>query len=118
MITGIVTEDGVPLIRVMVNHQEWPAIVDTGFNGGLELPAACRDSVKPEWLGRVVSVLAGGMKVEEDAYRVAVPFDGEVLETEATFVESDTILIGTRLLSNHRLEIDFPAGNLCLERIR
>ena len=116
MITGIVTDDGVPLIRVSIGGHEWPAIIDTGFNGGLELPESCRDVVEPQFLGRIVSVLAGGMKIEEDAFRVEFPFDGDGVESEATFVDSETILIGTALLANHLLAIDFPAKTVTLER--
>jgi predicted aspartyl protease len=116
MITGIVTDDGVPLIRVALGDREWPAIIDTGFNGGLELPEACRDAVEPQFLGRIVSVLAGGMKIEEDAFRVEFLFDGGAVESEATFVDSEAILIGTALLVNHQLTIDFPAKSATLER--
>ena len=116
MITGVVTADGVPLIRVSVGGHEWPAIIDTGFNGGLELPEACRDAVEPQFLGRIVSVLAGGMKIEEDAYRVEFPFDGDAVESEATFVDSEAILIGTALLASHQLAIDFRAKTVALER--
>ena len=47
MITGIVTEDGVPLIHISVGDRLWPAVIDTGFNGWLELPDSCRDAVTP-----------------------------------------------------------------------
>ena len=116
MITGIVTDDGVPLIRVSVGDREWPAIIDTGFNGGLELPETCRDAVDPKFLGRFVSELAGGRKIEEDAFGVEFSFDGIRVESEATFVDSETILIGTALLANHQLAIDFPAQTVKLER--
>jgi hypothetical protein len=38
LIDGIVTDDGVPAIDVQVGNQRWQAIIDTGFNGELELP--------------------------------------------------------------------------------
>ncbi|MGA2032288.1 MAG: hypothetical protein ABSG68_08545 [Thermoguttaceae bacterium] len=38
MIDGIITEDGVPAIEVAVGSQRCQAIIDTGFNGELELP--------------------------------------------------------------------------------
>jgi len=116
MIAGIVTDDGVPLIRVSVGDREWPAVIDTGFNGGLELPEVCRDAVAPKFLGRIVSDLAGGMKIEEDAFSVEFPFDGISVEAEATFVDSDTILIGTALLASHQLAIDFPVQSVRPER--
>ncbi len=83
----------------------------------LELPVESRESLQPEYLGRVVSVLAGGLKVEEDAYRVTVRFDDNLLAAEDTFVDSASILIDTQLLANCRLEIDFVAKSLRIERI-
>lgn len=117
MITGIVTEDGVPLIQVSVGDRQWPAVIDTGFNGWLELPDSCRDAVNPLFLGRIVSELAGGVKIEEDAFSVEFLFDGHFIESEVTFVDSDTLLIGTAILANHHLEIDFPAKTVSLERV-
>lgn len=38
--TGTVTDDGVPIIMLPVAGQMWPGIIDTGFNGDLELPRA------------------------------------------------------------------------------
>lgn len=118
MITGIVTEDSVPLIHISVGDRLWPAVIDTGFNGWLELPDSCRDVVNPLFLGRIVSELAGGVKIEEDAFSVEFPFDGDFIESEVTFVDSDALLIGTALLANHHLEIDFPAKAVSLERAK
>ena len=42
MIEGIVSEDGVPVIELDVGGQRWQAIIDTGFNGELELPERLR----------------------------------------------------------------------------
>jgi hypothetical protein len=38
LIDGNVTESGVPAIDVQHGGQRWRAIIDTGFNGELELP--------------------------------------------------------------------------------
>ncbi len=35
--TGFVTDNGVPLIRLHLGDRDWPAIVDTGFNGFLRV---------------------------------------------------------------------------------
>ena len=36
MIVGTVSADGVPTITLSVAGQDWPAVIDTGFNGDLE----------------------------------------------------------------------------------
>jgi hypothetical protein len=38
LIEGIVTDDGVPVIEMQIDDRRWQAIIDTGFNGELELP--------------------------------------------------------------------------------
>jgi hypothetical protein len=48
---------------------------------------------------------------------VDFPFDDEVVTVEATFAPVGEILIGTRLLRNYRLEIDFATGTVLLERV-
>jgi hypothetical protein len=40
VIAGTVTDNGVPIIMLLVAGQTWQGIIDTGFNGELELRAA------------------------------------------------------------------------------
>ena len=54
--------------------------------------------------------------LDEDSYLFYFPFEGESLRAEATFVRGAEILIGTRLLRRHRLEIDFVSGSVILDR--
>ncbi|MBM3223255.1 MAG: hypothetical protein FJZ47_05560 [Candidatus Tectomicrobia bacterium] len=77
MIIGTVTPDGVPRIEVAVADQRWPAIIDTGFNGDVELPLPLREAVNARHLGRITSLLGSGQRVEEDLYLVDFPFDGQ-----------------------------------------
>jgi hypothetical protein len=48
---------------------------------------------------------------------VDFPFDEETLLAEATFVPGPEILLGTHLLRLYRLEIDFLARTVRLERV-
>jgi predicted aspartyl protease len=116
VITGIVTADDEPTISLTVAGQVWPAVVDTGFNGDLELPERLRPHVNPRFKGTVVSALAGGQSVLEDVYIVDFPFDGQIAAADATFVVTDTILVGTHLLRRYRLTIDFVDRTILLER--
>jgi predicted aspartyl protease len=52
------------------------AIIDTGFNGDLELPERLRSSLHAQFVGRVTSLLAANQRVEEDVFLVDFPFDG------------------------------------------
>jgi predicted aspartyl protease len=116
LIVGTVTADGVPVIEVEVGGQGWRAIIDTGFNGELELPDSLRQHLNPQFVGRVTSLLAANQRIEEDVFLVDFPFDGRTFRVQATFVNGEEILIGTRLLRAYLLRIDFPARSVTLER--
>ncbi len=45
------------------------------------------------------------------------PFDGQTLEAEATFAPGAEILVGTHLLRQYRLEINFVSQTVLLERV-
>ena len=117
MIVGTVNRDGVAVLALPVAGQSWQAVIDTGFNGDLELPSGLRTKVNARFKGRYRSLLAGGQTVVEDTYRVDFPFDGQTVMAEATFVAGGEILIGTHLLRNYRLEINFPSRTVLLERV-
>lgn len=116
MIEGTVSEQGVPTIELEIAGRRWVAVIDTGFNGDVELPASLRDDLTGQFVGRVTSLLAAGQVVEEDLYLVEFPFDGQLIRAEATFAVVNEILIGTHLLRGHRLHIDFPLKLVSLER--
>lgn len=116
MILGTVSADGVPMITLSIAGQDWPAIVDTGFNGDLELPESLRTALNARYVGRVTSALAGGQTIEEDVYVVECPFDGQIIHAEATFVPGSQILIGTHLIREYQLQIDFVHQSVQLAR--
>ena len=116
MIQGAVSPDGIPTIAVTLSGRDWPAIIDTGFNGDLELPKELHGLVNARFSGQVTSALAGGQIIEEDAYLVDFPFDGKSVLATATFVEGSQILIGTNLLKEYRLQISFVRRTVELER--
>ena len=117
MIRGTVSADGTPTVSLAISDQEWSAIVDTGFNGDLELPNELRIELNAQYVGQVESALAGGQVIEEEMYSVDFPFDGASISAEATFVDGDQILIGTHLLRKYRLTINFVKKSLKLKRI-
>ena len=116
MTDGIITEDGVPAIVVDVGSQRSRAIIDTGFNGELELPERLRSHVNAQFVGRATSLLAANQRIEEDVFLVDFPFDGRTVRVQATFVDGEEILIGTRMLRDYRLRIDFPARTVAIEK--
>ncbi len=115
MIQGTVTADGIPIVSLTVAGKAWLATVDTGFIGDLELPEALRSFVSPRFLAPTEWLLAGDKRIIEDTYEVEFPFDGVTLAAEATFVPGDTILLGTGMMAEYRLTVDFVAGSVLLE---
>ncbi|NCO39817.1 MAG: hypothetical protein COZ06_01120 [Armatimonadetes bacterium CG_4_10_14_3_um_filter_66_18] len=115
MILGSVTDDGVPVITLDAGGRQWRATIDTGFNGGVELPLRLRPFVNPEFVGHVRSSLAAGQTVVEEAHYVDFPFDGRTVRSVATFVPGEEILLGTGLLRDYRLEINFVEQTVLLE---
>ena len=56
MIQGTVSDTGVPTIMLSIVGQAWPATIDTGFNGDLELPETLRETLNSQYIGEVVSI--------------------------------------------------------------
>ena len=117
LIRGTVSVEGLPTITLSIASQVWKATVDTGFNGDLELPEPLRNSLNARYVGQMTSALAGGKMLEEAVYLVDFPFDDKVIEAEATFVPSSEMLIGTHLLREYRLLINFASRTVELERV-
>ena len=117
MILGVVSVQGLPTITLAIDGRDWPATIDTGFNGDLELPEALREPLNAHFVGRVTAALAGGQSVEEHLYLVDFPFDWRIIQAEATFVSGNRILIGTRLLREYSLQINFVSKTVQLERV-
>jgi hypothetical protein len=44
VIRGVVGPDGLPRVFLAVGGQDWPAVIDTGFNGDVGLPQALVDA--------------------------------------------------------------------------
>ena len=117
MIKGTVSPDGIPTITLPIVGQDLTATIDTGLNGDLELPEFLQDILNSRYVGRAISALAGGRTIEEDVFLVDFPFDGRIIQAETTFVAGHQSLIGTHLLREYRLQINFVIQTVELERV-
>jgi len=116
VLRGVVNAGGVPTIVLPVAGKDWLATIDTGFNGDLKLPEELRDALHARYVGRATAILAGDQSVTEDVFIVDFPFDGRILKAQATFVSGSQILVGTHLLTEYILHIDFIAKTVELDR--
>jgi predicted aspartyl protease len=117
LITGKVTDGGVPTISLKIAGSLYSVVIDTGFNGDLELPRELKGPVNARFFCRAKSLLAGGVIIEDELYLVEFPFDGNTIRAHATFVDGKDILIGTHLLRHYRLSINFVARTVRLQRL-
>jgi predicted aspartyl protease len=116
MIDGIVTDRDIPQITMSIGGREFLAVVDSGFNGYLELPRTLQPDLELVDAGIVESTLAADQIVYEQCFRVDVEFDDQIVDAIVTFAGSEIVLLGTKMLLQHRLEIDFPSHKLRIER--
>ncbi len=117
MIYGAIDGSGVPFITVEVAGREWKVVIDTGFNGYQELPFDLAPHVNPRFYNRAPSLLAANQSIEEDNYFVDFPFDGDIVRAVATFSDGSGILLGTQMIRDYKLTVDFVTGEVILERL-
>jgi clan AA aspartic protease len=85
------------------------AVIDTGFNGLLTLPAALLTALGSPWLHRQQGELADGSIQVFDVHAVTVLWDGQPRTVEAEAVNADP-LVGMAMLKRHDLRIQVVAG--------
>lgn len=91
------------------------AVIDTGFDGYLCLPVEVAENLGLELVGRMPTILADGSEKEELVFAGWVEFL-EKRQTVVISVTTDEALIGTSLLADCNLAIDFAAGTVNLSR--
>jgi predicted aspartyl protease len=116
--SGEVSADGEPIVRLQVAGTNWIGVIDTGFNGHLDLPLALKPHVNAVFYADQDSILADGSIIKDAIYEFDFPFDGHMVRVYASFSPVTENLIGTALLADYRLEIDFPADTVELTRLQ
>ena len=111
--------DGKPKIELTVigldDKIKVLALVDTGFDGAfmLSLPAALQIGLR---LSNMVQVeLADGSIKKEFVFEAKVIFDGETCPVEILLTSAEENLLGTALLRDRRLTMDFSRQLLTLD---
>ena len=114
MIQGVVNADYEAVIPLIVQgpsgqSREIEAVVDTGFNDFLTLPAELAAELGMVYRNRGQMILADGSEVTFDVYRVTVLWDDELRQVYA-YAADATPLVGMRLLRRHTLNIEVESG--------
>jgi clan AA aspartic protease len=95
---------------------EVTAIVDTGFDGHVCLPTLLAVGLGLELSGQNEVELADGTRKLTLVFAGTVRFLEHERDVAVYLTESDEALIGTRLMSDCRLTIDFTTGKVQLAR--
>ena len=118
MVAGRLTPNGLVLVPVELGGRPFEAVVDTGFEGALQLPDWLFPHLNPPVRSQVQYQLPTGQIAFGNTYDVTVTLGGDDFVCEALFSPNDEVLIGVELLRDYRLEVNFPAGAVVVERVR
>ena len=115
MVTGHVDDQLRALIRVPVGaswdgaRQEIVAWADTAFNGGLTIPRALVTGLGLSQESSVEAILADDRTVAFETFGCYFDWFGGTYQTQVVASDGAYPLLGTLLLSGHRLAIDYTA---------
>jgi clan AA aspartic protease len=92
------------------------AIIDTGFDGEISLPTPLAVGLGLELAAETTVELADGTIKKQLVFAGSVHLLGETRNVAIFISDSDDALIGTALLADCRLTIDFPTNMVRLIR--
>ena len=114
MIEGVVNaarEAVVPLTVASPEGRTHPidAVIDTGFNGFLTLPAALVSELRLPFVARSRATLANGSEDFFDIHNAVVIWDGQARQVLTDVADTDP-LAGMSLLDGHSLFVEVEEG--------
>jgi len=121
MIIGVILDNGTPMIELKVHgareESTIEGILDTGFNGFICLPTSIAVALGLELIDTITSELADATLVEEElVFAGQAEWDGTFMDIRITLTRSEETLIGTAFLTGYRVEIDYTARTLTIEK--
>jgi clan AA aspartic protease len=117
VLKGIVNDREEPVINLHLitskGHAHFhPVIIDTGFNGNLSVPEKLAKRYGWTWIGNESYEIATGDVVEQKVFLGEIRWFGSSQQVYAVASHAEDILMGTRLLRQQRLNIDFRTRKL------
>lgn len=91
------------------------AWIDTAFNGGLAIPRDLAAGLGLVEVSYAEAILADGKSVELPLFRCIIDWFGHSYETEIAANDGKFPLLGTVLLSDRDLHIDYKAKTVALQ---
>lgn len=120
--TGVILTNGTPVIALKVRGSREEVIVegilDTGFTGFLCLPIFLAVPLGLELTDTITSELADGTTVEDElVFAGQAEWDGTIMDIAITLTRSEDVSIGTAFLTGYRVEFDYSASTVRIERV-
>jgi len=111
-----------PCVKITVVSQtrdeiEVSAMIDTGYNGEVILSKDKIRSLGLEFLGTIDTELADGEIVEMDLFKGWIKWFDRILEVAVGSSRSEDTLLGTLVLADCHLDINFKEGWVTIERL-
>jgi clan AA aspartic protease len=118
MMTGLVTAGREAVIRLPVRGTRGrevrvEAVIDTGFNGFLTLPARLIADLALPFATATRAVLGDGSRVDVDVFEGIVLWDNRERDVAVLAAEGG-VLVGMSMLSGYRLTLDVEDGGSVL----
>lgn len=121
MIIGFVNESDEPVVEVKLDLGKEKrlvnAVIDTGFNGYISVPKKLIDRSDWDFLGIEEYELASGELMRERVFLGRIEIGTEKLVAFILPSNSSDALIGTKLLKNRVLTINFADKTLKIEKV-
>ena len=117
VLTGVVNNRDEPVVRLHLlssnnRFHPHPVIIDTGFNGNLSVPEKLAKRYGWSWIGNESYEIATGDVVEQKVFLGEIRWFGHRQQVYTVASHADDILMGTRLLRQKRLTINFQTRKL------
>ena len=108
--SGEVNSSREALIEVRFPSASIECVVDTGFDGGLMLPATFAEHLQIQLVGELLFEMVGGAKMSAQVGLAQIEWLSETRKIEVIIGEGNDALIGTELLVGTKLTVDYVAG--------
>lgn len=120
LLKGGINQAGSPIFKIKVYGNRGEVIVDgildTGFDGFLCLPIAVAVPLGLELMDVTDSELADGSVVEDElVFTGKVLWGDEVKDVEILLTKSSDALIGTAILRNTEVNLNFRTGEVLID---
>ncbi len=121
MISGTITRAGSPIVEIRLLGRKAQTtiegILDTGFDGYLCLPIIVAVPLGLELIDVADSELADGTVVEDEpVFAGQVEWGDKILDVEILLTRTTEALIGTALLRDTEVHLDFTSGTVIIEK--